>query len=228
MSSGTMGKRKRPTRTAPRPQPAGTGTVTDGPATKAERTRPGRNARALQRKMERRPGRRGVTTRVVIFLVVLGVAGGVLLITRLAPPRPAGRRLRRPVGGPGDPARHPDGAGPVAGQHRGVRDGTKQVVPGLIGISTSPQVVFSPLHTHDTSGTIPLESPAVPSFTLGEFFDVWEVRLTPTRIGGYCTQATGPCGCTLTARSRLGPRHRSSCSPTRRSSKTRGGRHGRR
>jgi hypothetical protein len=67
-------------------------------------------------------------------------------------------------------------------------NGTKQVVPAQIGIITSPQVVFSPLHTHDTSGIIHVESPTVRSFTLGEFFDVWGVRFTPTCIGGYCTQ----------------------------------------
>jgi hypothetical protein len=67
-------------------------------------------------------------------------------------------------------------------------NGTKQVVPAEIGIITSPQVVFSPLHTHDTSGIVHVESPTVRSFTLGEFFDVWGVRFTPTCIGGYCTQ----------------------------------------
>jgi len=67
-------------------------------------------------------------------------------------------------------------------------NGTKEVVPAQIGIITSPQVVFSPLHTHDTSGIIHVESPTVRSFTLGEFFDVWGVRFTPTCVGGYCNQ----------------------------------------
>jgi hypothetical protein len=67
-------------------------------------------------------------------------------------------------------------------------NGKKQVVPAQIGIITSPQVVFSPLHTDDTSGIIHVESPTVRSFTLDEFFYVWGVRLTRTCIGGYCTQ----------------------------------------
>jgi hypothetical protein len=36
--------------------------------------------------------------------------------------------------------------------------------------------VFSPLHTHDTSGIIHVESPTVRSFTLGEFVDLWGGR----------------------------------------------------
>ena len=57
-----------------------------------------------------------------------------------------------------------------------------------IGIITSPQIVFSPLHTHDTSGIIHVESPTDRSFTLGELFDVWGVRFTRTCVGGYCNK----------------------------------------
>jgi hypothetical protein len=59
-------------------------------------------------------------------------------------------------------------------------------VPAQVGIVTSPSVLFAPIHTHDTSGIIHVESPVVRDFSLGEFFDVWGVRFTSTCIGGYC------------------------------------------
>lgn len=62
--------------------------------------------------------------------------------------------------------------------------GTQEPVPGDIGIASG---VESPLHTHDTTGVMHIES-ADAGFqaTLGEFFDVWGVRLTSTCLGGYC------------------------------------------
>jgi hypothetical protein len=188
-----MAKRKRSTRTLPRPNPAAPGTATDGPATKAERRDQARQVRqALQRRMERRRRVRGLTTRVVIVLAVLGVAGGVLLLTRSRSPSTGPVRVS---GAPsGNPATLPGiltGPAPWPAFHQHLDlyvNGMKQVVPAQIGIITSPQVVFSPLHTHGTRGIIHVESPTVRSFTLGEFFDVWGVRLTPTCVGGYCTQ----------------------------------------
>jgi hypothetical protein len=61
-------------------------------------------------------------------------------------------------------------------------------VPANIGID-SGQAFISPLHTHDTSGIIHVESEEVRDFTLGEFFDVWGVRLDRKCIGGLCTGA---------------------------------------
>jgi hypothetical protein len=46
------------------------------------------------------------------------------------------------------------------------------------------------LHTHDATGIIHVESPAERSFDLGEFFDVWGLRLTSTCIGGYCNDSS--------------------------------------
>jgi hypothetical protein len=63
-------------------------------------------------------------------------------------------------------------------------DGRKVPVPALIGID--PAVGFAPLHVHDTSGVIHVESPTVRSYTLGEFFAVWGVRFTSTCLGGDC------------------------------------------
>jgi hypothetical protein len=59
-------------------------------------------------------------------------------------------------------------------------------VPEQIGIVTAPSVLFAPLHTHDATGIIHVESPVVRDYSLGEFFDVWGVRFTATCIGSYC------------------------------------------
>lgn len=40
------------------------------------------------------------------------------------------------------------------------------------------------LHTHTTDGIVHVESPAVRSFTLGEFFDVWGQPLSKTAVAG--------------------------------------------
>ena len=60
-------------------------------------------------------------------------------------------------------------------QHLDVLDnGRRVVVPAGIGIGNT---FISPLHTHDTTGVVHVESPKFRSFTLGEFFGVWGVPL---------------------------------------------------
>src|SRR6188472_1495605 len=61
--------------------------------------------------------------------------------------------------------------------------GRRVAVPAGIGIGPD---FISPLHTHDASGVVHVESPDVRAFTLGEVFGVWGVRLTPRCLGGYC------------------------------------------
>jgi len=63
--------------------------------------------------------------------------------------------------------------------------GTKVTVPADIGIDPKGQFL-SPLHTHDTSGIVHVESPTQRQFVLGQFFDVWGVRFTGTCLGGHC------------------------------------------
>ena len=48
-------------------------------------------------------------------------------------------------------------------------------------------VANSPIHTHSTSGIIHVEPDRAGTYTLGEFFDEWGVRLDATCVGGYCT-----------------------------------------
>jgi hypothetical protein len=64
--------------------------------------------------------------------------------------------------------------------------GKAVTVPATIGIDEAGSFI-APLHTHDTSGIIHVESPTTRDFALGEFFDVWGVVLTRDCLGGLCT-----------------------------------------
>ena len=56
-------------------------------------------------------------------------------------------------------------------------------VPADIGIDEQAQQI-SPLHTHDTTGIVHIESPTKRTFTLGQFFTEWQVSLGADHIGG--------------------------------------------
>ncbi len=64
-------------------------------------------------------------------------------------------------------------------------DGRRVAVPPDIGISRSAGFL-SPIHTHDATGIIHVESPSLRDFTLGQFFDVWGVRFDGHCVGGVC------------------------------------------
>jgi hypothetical protein len=64
-------------------------------------------------------------------------------------------------------------------------NGRKVAVPANLGINAAAGYL-SPLHTHDDSGLIHVESPTERPYTLGQLFDVWGVRFTRTCLGGYC------------------------------------------
>ncbi|MFE0461387.1 hypothetical protein ACFW1A_19280 [Kitasatospora sp. NPDC058965] len=68
-------------------------------------------------------------------------------------------------------------------------DGKSVAVPALIGIDESAQRI-SPLHTHDTSGVIHIESPVKTDFTLGQFLTEWQVSVAADHLGGATTDAT--------------------------------------
>jgi hypothetical protein len=80
-------------------------------------------------------------------------------------------------------------------------DGDPHGVPEGIGIAAprrsqdtadGPFVVsggcFYWLHTHDRTGIIHVESPSEQSYTLGNFFDMWQQPLSPNQVG----TAAGP------------------------------------
>ena len=65
-------------------------------------------------------------------------------------------------------------------------NGASVPIPAGIGINETAGFI-SPIHVHDTTGIIHVESPTIQTFTLGQFFDIWGVKLSPTCIGGYCS-----------------------------------------
>jgi hypothetical protein len=62
-------------------------------------------------------------------------------------------------------------------------NGQDLTIPADVGVA---QTFISPLHTHDTSGVLHVESPAQKDFKLGQFFDEWGVTLSDTCIGTNC------------------------------------------
>lgn len=68
-------------------------------------------------------------------------------------------------------------------------NGQKIAVPAMIGINESAQTI-SPLHTHDTSGVVHIESPVVKDYNLGQFMTEWGVPLNAGQIGNDKTDAT--------------------------------------
>jgi NAD(P)-dependent dehydrogenase (short-subunit alcohol dehydrogenase family) len=62
-------------------------------------------------------------------------------------------------------------------------NGAPVTVPANIGIDMSRRAI-SPLHTHDASGVIHIESPVRRPFSLGEFFSEWLVSLSADNTGG--------------------------------------------
>jgi hypothetical protein len=63
-------------------------------------------------------------------------------------------------------------------------DGRSIPVPGQIGIDPLGPFL-APLHTHDASGILHVESARPYAFTLGQFFTVWGVRFSDRTLGGY-------------------------------------------
>lgn len=63
-------------------------------------------------------------------------------------------------------------------------NGKPITIPANFGID--PQGRFlAPLHTHDTTGVIHMESEKAYPFTLGEAIDIWGVKFTDTQLGAY-------------------------------------------
>jgi hypothetical protein len=69
-----------------------------------------------------------------------------------------------------------------------VVDGSSVVVPAATGIDLE-NARISPIHTHDTTGVIHIESPTAATYTLGQFFAEWQVQLSATCIADLCSGA---------------------------------------
>jgi hypothetical protein len=64
-------------------------------------------------------------------------------------------------------------------------NGAKITLPALVGIDIPLQFITE-VHTHDTTGIIHVESPVQRTFTLGQLFGEWGVKLTASCVGRYC------------------------------------------
>lgn len=162
--------------------------------TKAQRKEQARRDRL---ELERRMARRRTTRRLWAVLVVVAIAAAVAWLAT----RPGGGRDGRLPGllssrtpWPANTATLAERLGelglPRAGgaqhvhAHLGVFiEGQAVDVPSEVGIAGA---IHSPLHTHDDTGVIHVESEVPRTFTLGELFDVWGVRLSASCVGGYC------------------------------------------
>jgi hypothetical protein len=68
-------------------------------------------------------------------------------------------------------------------------NGQKITVPQLVGINETAQTI-SPLHTHDTTGVVHIESPVVKDYRLGQFMTEWGVPIGANQIGADRTDAS--------------------------------------
>ncbi|MBI4133610.1 hypothetical protein HY478_03275 [Candidatus Uhrbacteria bacterium] len=105
------------------------------------------------------------------IVAILGV--GVWGLTRIPQVREVGDVLNSCVNHGGVSAMHWH---PVL---RIVINGEPQDIPEGIGISGG---CMRPIHTHDTSGKLHIESPVIREFTLGQFFTLWEKSFSREQI----------------------------------------------
>ena len=68
-------------------------------------------------------------------------------------------------------------------------NGVYFLLPSQIGI---PGNCFYWLHTHDESGKIHIEAPMLKDFKLGQFFDIWNKKLSNDQIFNYVANANNP------------------------------------
>jgi len=138
-----------------------------------------------KRELERRRRHfRQVIMPAVALVAIAGVVGAYVITL---PPPPPPHEL-----GPGE---YYSDADMHIHPHLAIYNGAQLAsIPAQIGIDASlwndhtldrysldgPQL--SPLHTHDTSGTIHVESLVTRGFTLGEFFAVWGQPFSPSQV----------------------------------------------
>ncbi|SNT49774.1 hypothetical protein SAMN05421812_107248 [Asanoa hainanensis] len=177
--------------------------MTSGSAKK--RAEAARKALAAANKRDRR--RRHLFSYSMVGLVVLIVVGVVLAVTLTRGSSPAaasGIPTTPAATAQGDPNPPPwaapadattrvkaaglpmlDNEGEVVHIHAHldvIVDGKPVTVPAGVGIDQNTGQL-SPLHTHDTSGVIHVESPVQAEFSLGQFFTEWDVSLAADHLG---------------------------------------------
>ena len=83
-------------------------------------------------------------------------------------------------------------------------NGQQQVIPANIGITLATNgqpSSFLPIHTHNATGTIDVESPINRSFHLRDFFDTWGRAFDQFHILGFHTDAASPVVMTVNGQS---------------------------
>src|SRR5204863_9173790 len=68
-------------------------------------------------------------------------------------------------------------------------NGQNQVIPADVGVGAGGEL---PMHTHDDSGTIHIESPVARAFTLQNFFTVWGRSFGSQDLLGHQVDAAHP------------------------------------
>jgi hypothetical protein len=132
-------------------------------------------------------GVRAALGAVATALLLLGLRGshGPGLEARGAPPWAAPASVAAGVRAAGLPLLFAPGEVVRFAVHLDVIvDGQPVIVPSGIGVD-APARRFAPLYTADTSGIVHVTSNSDQDvFTLGQFFDEWQVPLTRGRLGG--------------------------------------------
>jgi hypothetical protein len=138
--------------------------------------------------------RRGVALLVGIEVLV-ATAGTIAVVLLSVAGSGAGRTGAPPWSAPADVEGRAAAAGLTMLGSEGVAmhlhehlsitvDGRAVTVPAHIGIDAAADR-FSPIHTHDTTGILHVESPVVRTFHLGQAFTEWDVALGTGRIGAF-------------------------------------------
>jgi len=139
------------------------------------RPRPG--PRRQPRRQTRRPF---PTAWVLTGLIVVGVIGALILLTR-----PASQTAAAEV----ECNRNEHFTQHVHVNLRIDINGEQVPVPANVGIRPGDCLYW--LHTHDGSGTVHVEAPIRDRvFTLGQFFQVWGRNLSATELMGYQVDET--------------------------------------
>jgi hypothetical protein len=189
------------------------GSADDQRLTKAERKEQARIEREeIQRKQSARKRNRTMTLIGVVVLAAVAIGLVVLLGgdggNTTASPTPSGATVPDPATLPGILQTPPPWDNNLAQANERLSalglpelsdtilhhhlhlwiyvDGQPVVVPMEVGFSQALQV-FSPLHTHDATGLVHVES-SDPNFqpVLAQFMDVWGVYFTQTCLGDAC------------------------------------------
>ncbi len=130
----------------------------------------------------------------IIVLLLFGIGTGLIIFNRLSvvkntqpAPWPVEiSQLKSRLAAMNLPTLTTEGTTLHIHQHLDIYiNGQKIPVPAGIGINEQEGFI-APIHTHDNTGIIHVESPTIQNFTLGQFFNIWDVRFNQNCIGDYC------------------------------------------